>query len=131
MLPTGDGGVHQSIAARLKQHGVRVDELSAAMPVKVERFVIEQVRHAERPFQGHKETAITGRFEEATVTAPGGTLVVRTNQPLGSLVFYLLEPESDDGLTTWNVVDAALTPGGAHPVLKTLPGQPLQTRPLP
>jgi hypothetical protein len=43
-------------------------------------------------------------------------------------VFYLLEPESDDGLTTWNVVDAALMPGGAHPVLKTVPGQPLQTR---
>jgi dipeptidyl-peptidase 4 len=74
---------------------------------------------------------VTGRFEETTVAAPGGALVVRTDQPLGPLVFYLLEPESDDGVTTWNVVAAALTPGAAHPVLKILPGQPLATRPQP
>jgi hypothetical protein len=130
VLPTA-GAVHQAIVTKLKEHGVRLDELPAATPVRVERFVTEQVRHAERPFQGHKETAITGRFEEASVTAPAGTLVVRTNQPLGSLVFYLLEPESDDGLTRWNVLDAVLQPGGTHPVLKTMPGQPLQTRPRP
>jgi hypothetical protein len=130
VLPT-DGGVHQGIATKLKQHGVRIEELPTATPVRVERFVIQQVRHAERPFQGHAETAIAGRFEETTVTAPAGTLVVRTNQPLGALVFYLLEPESDDGLTTWNVLDAALTPGGTHPVLKAMPGQPLQTRSRP
>ena len=39
---------------------------------------------------------------------PAGSLVVRTDQPLGRLVFYLLEPESNDGLTTWNVLDEAL-----------------------
>jgi hypothetical protein len=42
---------------------------------------------------------------------------VRTDQPLGRLVFALLEPESDDGLTTWNVLDGALAQGGIHPVL--------------
>jgi len=131
LVPAAANGVHTAIAERLTQHGVRIDELTAPAALKVERFVIEQVRGAEQPFQGRRETMISGRFEEVTVTAPDGTLVVRTDQPLGPLVFYLLEPESDDGLTTWNVMDAALAPGAAHPVLKILPGQPLQTRPQP
>ena len=72
-----------------------------------------------RLFQGHRETLVSGRFENATVAAPAGTVVVTTGQPLGRLAVYLLEPESDDGLTTWNVLDAALANGTAHPVLKT------------
>jgi hypothetical protein len=115
----------------LKRHGIRIEELRAPATLKIERFVIKEVRHAERSFQGHHETTVSGRFEEASVAAPRGALVVRTDQPLGPLVFYLLEPESDDGVTTWNVLDAALTPGAAHPVLKILPGQPLETRPQP
>jgi hypothetical protein len=130
ILPAASG-VHHQVAGLLKGHGVQIDELRAPLTVKIERFVINEVRRAERSFQGHRETAVTGRFEETTVAAPGGALVVRTDQPLGPLVFYLLEPESDDGVTTWNVVAAALTPGAAHPVLKILPGQPLATRPQP
>ena len=34
---------------------------------------------------------------------------------------YLLEPESDDGLTTWNFLDSSLKAGGLHPVLKSTP----------
>jgi hypothetical protein len=120
VLPAA-GGVLAAVKAKLAQHGVLTEELTAATPVKVERFIVEAVRRAERPFQGHTETGVTGRFEEATLTAPAGTLVVRTAQPLGALATYLLEPESDDGLTTWNVMDAALVPGAAHPVLKALP----------
>jgi hypothetical protein len=36
---------------------------------------------------------------------PAGTVVVRTDQVLGSVVAYLLEPESDDGLVYWNFFD--------------------------
>jgi hypothetical protein len=130
VLPVASG-VHHQVAALLKRHGVQIDELRTAASLKIERFVINDVRRAEQSFQGHHETAVSGRFEEASIAAPVGALVVRTDQPLGPLVFYLLEPESDDGVTTWNMVDAALTPGAAHPVLKILPGQPLDTRPQP
>ena len=130
VLPAASG-VHDQVAAVLRRHGVRIDEFRAPVTLKIERFVINEVRRAERSFQGHHETSVSGRFEEAAVAAPSGALVVRTDQPLGPLVFYLLEPESDDGVTTWNMVDAALTPGAAHPVLKILPGQPLDTRPQP
>ena len=36
--------------------------------------------------------------------------LVRTTQPLSVLAALLLEPQSDDGLATWNFFDAELTP---------------------
>jgi hypothetical protein len=97
-----------------------VETLSTPSRFSVDQFAIAQVRHADRAFQGHHETSVTGRYERREVEVPAGSLVVRTTQPLGRLVFYLLEPESDDGLTTWNVFDSALTEGGTHPVLKVV-----------
>jgi hypothetical protein len=37
--------------------------------------------------------------------------VVRAAQPLGILALYLLDPQSDDGLATWNFVDPWLRLG--------------------
>jgi hypothetical protein len=39
-------------------------------------------------------------------------------QPLARLAFYLLEPRSNDGLVTWNVLDEALK-SGRSPILRT------------
>jgi hypothetical protein len=125
------GDVHAATARLLKAHGIKVEELAAAARVTVDRFIVERVNHAERVFQGHMETSLTGRFERSTVEMPAGSIVVRTNQPLGRLVFYLLEPESNDGLTTWNALDEALTIAGTHPIAKSARGQTLHTRPSP
>jgi hypothetical protein len=111
-------GLHDAIAAKLRQHGIRVDATALPRPMRVEQFVVRTVAQAGRAFQGHRETTIAGSWQEAVIDVPAGSLVVRTDQPLGRLVFALLEPESDDGLTTWNAMDGALVPGGTHPVLK-------------
>jgi hypothetical protein len=47
-----------------------------------------------------------------------GTRVVRTAQPLGQLAAYLLEPQSEDGLATWNFFDAGLAEGKEFPVMR-------------
>jgi hypothetical protein len=120
LRPSADD-LHQSIGRLLRAHGVAVDELSAPKRMAVDRFVVSEIRHNERLFQGHHETAIAGRFERGIIDVPAGSLVVRTNQPLSRLVFYLMEPESNDGLTTWNFMDGALKPGTEHPVLKSAP----------
>ena len=45
-------------------------------------------------------------------------------QPLRNLIFYLLEPQSDDGLVTWNFFDTYLKAKGVdkkpveYPVFK-------------
>jgi hypothetical protein len=43
---------------------------------------------------------------------------VSTAQPRGALIVYLLEPESDDGLTTWNFFDQDIRKGGRYPVTR-------------
>ena len=45
-----------------------------------------------------------------TIDFPAGTLVVRTAQPLANVAAYLLEPQSNDGLMTWNFFDRYLVP---------------------
>jgi hypothetical protein len=44
---------------------------------------------------------------------------VGTAQPLGILAAYLLEPASEDGVVTWNLLDAELAAGRAHPILRS------------
>jgi hypothetical protein len=130
LIRPSSGGLHQSVARLLTAHGIEVAELVAPQGVMVDQLVLERVDHTSRAFQGHHETAIAGRFERSAVEMPAGSIVVPTTQALGRLVFYLLEPESNDGLTTWNVFDEALAAGRTHPVLKSAPGPALQTRPL-
>ncbi len=121
IVPAYESGVADIVERKLREHGIQVEKLEAASRRAVEQFALTQVRHAERAFQGHKATSIEGRFERRDIDVPAGSLLVRTKQPLGRLVFYLLEPESDDGLTTWNFFDSALKVGAAHPVLKGTP----------
>lgn len=121
IVPATANGLHEAVERKLKEHGILVERRDAASRVSVEQFVIAGVRHADQVFQGHRTSSVTGRFERREVDVPSGSLVVRTTQPLGRLVFYLLEPESNDGLTTWNVLDEALTTGATHPVLKSAP----------
>ncbi|MGH9200547.1 MAG: M14 family metallopeptidase, partial [Vicinamibacterales bacterium] len=80
-------GVDRTIAGKLKAHGARVGELTAATRVTVERFVVESVSRSEPSFQGHNEVSVTGRFERADTDLPAGTLVIGTDQPLGRLIF--------------------------------------------
>jgi hypothetical protein len=69
-----------------------------------------------------------GNTRPEKTTFPAGTVIVRTAQPLGRLVFYLLEPESDDGLGTWNFFDPYITPGQPHPVHKLMTLGKITTR---
>jgi zinc carboxypeptidase len=108
----------ESVSRALSAHGVRVERSGAPSRRAVDQFVIENVARAERIFQGHHEVSVTGRFERREIEIPSGSLVVRTDQKLGRLVFYLLEPESNDSLATWNLLDSDIGAGRAHPVMK-------------
>jgi hypothetical protein len=103
-----------------------VERLDADVPVQVELFTVDSIVRSPRPFQRHHEVRVEGRWSSDTRTLRAGTIVVRTGQPLSILAAYLLEPDSDDGLTTWNFFDSALQLGGAHPVMRV--SQPLAGR---
>src|SRR5688500_8295649 len=118
VIAASQSGLHETVARKLREHGVRVESLAAPARMTVESFILDTVRRSERVFQGHQEVSVTGRFERRDVDLPSGSILIRTDQPLGRLAFYLLEPESDDSLATWNLLDGALEPGAVHPVMK-------------
>ena len=108
------------VIEKLLQHGITVEELTEPLTTEVETFVIDSVKKAGRAFQGHTAVTLTGKYKKETITFPVGSIMVRAAQPLGTLAAYLLEPESDDGLTTWNFLDSYLSEGKAHPIYKAM-----------
>ncbi|HET9453458.1 MAG TPA: M14 family metallopeptidase [Gemmatimonadaceae bacterium] len=108
------------VLEHLRRHGVFVEQLSADARLPVERFTIDSVTRAARPFQGHQEVSLSGRWVSDTVSLAAGTYIVRGGQPMGILALYLLEPQSDDGLTTWNVMDPWIQPGGRYPIIRVV-----------
>jgi hypothetical protein len=109
-----------ALAPLLELHGIRIDRLSSdhENPATVQPFVVESWDAGPR-FQNHRETTVRGRYEgEAKRELPDGTAVVWTSQPRGILAMYLLEPESDDGVVTWNFLDHLLAKEKEFPVLR-------------
>jgi hypothetical protein len=108
----------------LRQHGIAVGQAGQSpantqLVAEAYVFAIDSVVTAARPFQGHRETRLAGSWRKETRRITAGSFVVATSQPLGLLAVYLLEPQSDDGLVSWNFFDSELRPGGIYPVFKT------------
>jgi hypothetical protein len=118
MVPAAD-----SIVARLRMHGVRVDTLAAPPTDEVEIFRIDSTSVAERAFQGHRERRIWGRWVTTTLDFMPRVLAVPMDQPLARLIFTLLEPRSDDGFAAWNLLDSQLEGARIYPVFR-VPASP-------
>jgi len=110
----------EQVVIRLRAHGVRL-ETGVPDGTGLEAFRIDSVRTAERPFQGHAEQTVFGVWGSAPTGAPPGALWVPVDQPLGRLVFSLLEPRSDDGFADWGFLADTLEPGAEYPILRAAP----------
>lgn len=108
----------KTVIEKLQAHGIAIEELTEPVTTETESFVIDAVNKAARAFQGHAEVKLKGRTQPETVMFPTGSILVRTTQPLASLIFYLLEAESDDGFVRWNFLDAYLDKGKTYPIYK-------------
>ena len=99
--------------ARLERHGIHVDR-AAPVTAPIEEFVVDSIVRSARPFQGHREVRVVGQWRPAT--GVNGPMLRVLQSPLAILAMYLLDPESDDGFTTWNLFDDRLAVGRPHPV---------------
>ena len=113
----------------LAAHGVDGASLDTESTVSAERFVITGSSLADRAFEGHRERTVEGAWEPVERTVPAGTLVVPVSQPLGRLVFMLLEPRSDDGAVTWNLLAGQVEAGAVYPILRVLGNRPAPQSP--
>ena len=127
--PHVDSGRYAGAIDRLRWHGLRIQTVTADAQIGVERFVVQALTKSERQFQGRHEAVLTGKHERAQMSAQQGALFIPANQPLGRLAFYLLEPESDDGLVTWNLIEAGLTTGEAFPIYRVMDAASLRLSP--
>ena len=98
------------ITGLLETHGIKLEKLSEMCKVEVERFNITELKGSQHLNQGHYNNTIKGSFIKDTIEFAAGTLVIRTAQPLANLAAYLLEPQTNDGLVTWNFLDRYLVP---------------------
>lgn len=105
-----------AVVTLLRLHGVRVDRSDSAWTARGESYVIDSIITSPRVFQGHHEVRLKGRWERGPQALRSKSFLVSTAQPRGALIVYLLEPESDDGFTTWNLFDSELRKGGRFPV---------------
>ena len=103
-----------AIAEHLMKQGVKVEKLEKDEKLSGEIFMVEKYDRSTRKFEGHNMASAEGKFEAATKTVLKGDYKVDMAQPLANLIFYLLEPQSDDGLLTWNFFDAYMDQEGVN-----------------
>jgi len=114
------------IADKLDRHGIEVQRLGHERTLQVEEFLVSQVSKQSYTINGHQNTLISGEFRKADKQFKPDDFLVPMENRLANLIFYLLEPEADDGLAFWNYFDEhleqnKLTDGTSiYPVYKLL-----------
>jgi hypothetical protein len=91
-------------------HGIWLEKLSEAVETEVHIFEISELKASSRLNQGHYTNSVKGTLNSKKTVLPAGTVIIRTAQPLANVAAYLLEPQSNDGLMTWNFFDKYLVP---------------------
>lgn len=90
------------VIARLKVHGIQMTPLAAATQRQLSQYRITNWQLATMPFEGRvRIDNLKVALEDATVTLPKGTMVIETDQPLGTLAMLLLEPMAPDSFIQW------------------------------
>jgi hypothetical protein len=123
------------VVAALQRHGIAIGRLTQPARLTVESFSVTEVAGSTRLNQGHYTTSVGGEYSTIEKEFPVGTLFVSTAQALGSVVAFLLEPESGDGLLYWNYFDRYLqaqwsSAPQTYPVFKLLTPENLVTEPI-
>jgi len=120
VIPRGLAASPRMAAAldRLRWHGISTETVETTRQMDVDRFVVQGLTRSERAVEGHHEVRLTVTMERAALTVDPGSVYVPANQPLARLASYLLEPDSDDGLVTWSLVEEALTVGQGYPIYR-------------
>jgi murein tripeptide amidase MpaA len=127
--------IDQHVTDLLKLHGIKLEKLKENSAISVDQFIISEIKGSPRLIQGHYTNTVKGSFKREVVSFPAGTIVVRTAQKLADVAAYLLEPQSNDGLLTWNFFDRYLVPQWGmgyypFPVCKVMENIRLETIPV-
>jgi hypothetical protein len=109
----------KQVVELLQRQGIGVDLIRRQQRISARIFSVDTVT-VDSLFEGHHPARADGQWlsRRRDTTVAAGWYLVRTDQPLGTLAAYLLEPASEDGIVTWNLLDRELRPGSAYPILR-------------
>jgi hypothetical protein len=109
----------REIVELLRRQGIVVESVPQPWRPAVNSFRIESLS-VQPLFEGHRTVQAEGHWQrESLDTALAtGWYLVRTDQRLGVLAAYMLEPASEDGVVTWNLLDRELQPDSTYPILR-------------
>lgn len=102
-----DGNLHK-VADLMRRHAIEVERLEAPLQVDVERFRLDSIRWASAPYQNHLNASPRVSIVPESATLPAGTYLVRMSQNAARIVAELMEPDTDDSIVVWNLLDHAL-----------------------
>ncbi|MCB9891636.1 MAG: M14 family metallopeptidase [Planctomycetes bacterium] len=106
----------------LVAHGIEHRFLDAPEEHDIRDFAMTSTKKSRRAFEKHHERTVEGAWSEGAheATVPAGAVWIPANQRLARVAAQLLEPLSEDSLTTWNAFDdeieAAMQSAKVHPV---------------
>lgn len=115
-----------NVIDNLLLHDIEVMRLKSDVKIKVNEFknFDNEIDPEFGYYEGHTRRLLTsGDWAESEKTITAGTYVVSTSQRNGKLAGVLLEPESNDGLASWNFFDTGISKKKASrvfPVMKSL-----------
>lgn len=109
-----------SLTEKLRQHGIVATAARGVGVKQVEVYRIDALNRSSRSYQNHHQLR-----PDVTVSAErreigDDMMIISTSHPLGNLIVYLLEPEAEDCLAAWNVLDSALKAGEEYPVIRIM-----------
>jgi zinc carboxypeptidase len=117
----------REIVDLIRRQGISVDRLTALAQASAQTFMVDTLVVGPA-FEGHRPVQAEGRWigQPSDTALAAGWFLVPTAQPLGVLAAYLLEPASEDGVVTWNLLDRELQAHTAYPILRVakLPAGP-------
>jgi hypothetical protein len=108
------------VIEKLRQHGVRMRAVKGGS-APAQAYTVEKVESASRLFQKHAIVKVeAARMPVEIIAREGDVFVPVDAEVLGRLAVYLLEPMCEDGLTTWNFLDAWTKVGSEFPIKRVL-----------
>ena len=125
-----DTAAARALLPILAVHGISVERLTAPVKVTAQSFGVDSVIERGRSETSRMLKDVTGKWSEAAPrTLPAGSYVVSAGQPRGLAAFYLLEPESEDGLTQWSFFDGILAAHADFPVIRVVKPATFRSKP--
>lgn len=92
---------YADVIGRLAKHGIEMEKINEARTVDVELYHLHDTKFSAEPFEGHFNVTAKAQSKKHKETFYPGSVRIPTDQALGDLVVYLLEPECPDSFLSW------------------------------